>query len=382
MDQNKDFLNVVLNNKRALAEIFLATILMSIGINILASIIIQQVKGDRYILFIGLDFIVLAVFFFFFPIVKNLKFRRSYDGFFVVDQSNGHLRNVYRYDYASKITRWINELRQSAPLVDQQWQRHPVPEHFDLAGSTPEHEQASSSLHLLQQATEVYVLSRITNHLHDYFHKNPDDASRLTLIPESRLPLALNKNPFLPLGITRQLMPEEEVLGEEENEDLHSQEKAPLSSQISIAVPRGATIKWLPNRGIKISNRRLSLVSRVKLSGRPFYLPAGFQQNYMGIRQDEQVMVYAATVEFEMNFSYMSIFSSGYWKFYYWLDACMRHFEKGFVGGTFFNTIGWDKTMTLIACQNQARQQSNRLRQQQGHYPNQGYQNRTPPSAT
>jgi hypothetical protein len=115
MDQNKDFSNVVLNNKRALAEIFLATILMSIGVNILISFIVKQVDTDRYIFFIGMAFILLALFFFFFPIVKNLRFRRSYDGFFIVETPTEELHSVYRYDYVSKINRWINEVRQTNP---------------------------------------------------------------------------------------------------------------------------------------------------------------------------------------------------------------------------------------------------------------------------
>jgi hypothetical protein len=128
---------------------------------------------------------------------------------------------------------------------------------------------------------------------------------------------------------------------------------------------------------MEISNRRLKIVTQVTLSGRPFFLPAGFQQNYLGVRDQDDLRVYAATVNFEISFSYLSIFSTGYWKFYYWLDACMRSFEKGFVGGTFFNTIGWDKTMTLIACQSQARQQAFKARQT-GSYNNNHYNHRPP----
>jgi hypothetical protein len=378
MDQNKDFLNVVLNNKRALAEIFLATILMSIGVNILISFIVKQVDTDRYIFFIGMAFILLALFFFFFPIVKNLRFRRSYDGFFIVETPTDDLHSVYRYDYVSKINRWINDARQSNPALDKIWQQHPVPKQFKASDAAIQDDENNpkNSLTLMQQVTEAYVLSKLSNHIHDYFHKNQGDTNRVVLIPKDRLPKPLQQNPFLHLALGQKRKIEEEVLGEDDEENL-SQETLLLEPKVGLVVPRGANLKWRPNRQMEISNRRLKIVTQVTLTGRPFFLPAGFQQNYLGVRDQDDLRVYAATVNFEISFSYLSIFSTGYWKFYYWLDACMRSFEKGFVGGTFFNTIGWDKTMTLIACQSQARQQAFKARQT-GSYNNNHYNHRPP----
>jgi hypothetical protein len=378
MDQNKDFLNVVLNNKRALAEIFLATILMSIGVNILISFIVKQVDTDRYIFFIGMAFILLALFFFFFPIVKNLRFRRSYDGFFIVETPTDDLHSVYRYDYVSKINRWMTEVRQSDPAVDKAWRQHPVPKQFKAADAVIQDDETNpkNSLILMQQVTEAYVLSKLSNHIHDYFHKNQGDTNRVVLIPREGLPKPLQQNPFLHLALGQKRKIEEEVLGEDDEENL-SQETLLLEPKVGLVVPRGANLKWRPNRQMEISNRRLKIVTQVTLTGRPFFLPAGFQQNYLGVRDQDDLRVYAATVNFEISFSYLSIFSTGYWKFYYWLDACMRSFEKGFVGGTFFNTIGWDKTMTLITCQSQARQQAFKARQA-GSYNNNQYSHRPP----
>lgn len=380
MDQNKDFLNVVLNNKRALADIFLATILMSIGVNILISFIVQQVDTDRYIFFIGMAFILLALFFFFFPIVKNLRFRRSYDGFFIVETPTDELHSVYRYDYVSKINRWINDVRQSNPALDKVWQQHPVPKQFKASDVQIAEgaEVPNDSLTLMQQVTEAYVLSKLSNHIHDYFHKNQGDTNRVMLIPKDRLPKPLQQNPFLHLALSQKRKIEEEVLGEDDEENL-SQETLLIEPKVGLVVPRGANLKWRPNRQMEISNRRLRILAQVTLTGRPFFLPAGFQQNYLGVRDQDDIRVYAATVNFEINFSYLSIFSAGYWKFYYWLDACMRSFEKGFVGGTFFNTIGWDKTMTLITCQSQARQQAFKARQA-GSYNHNHYSNHRPPN--
>jgi hypothetical protein len=47
------------------------------------------------------------------------------------------------------------------------------------------------------------------------------------------------------------------------------------------------------------------------------------------------------------------------------------------VTGSVFATIGWDKTMTLITCQSQARQQAFKARQA-GSYNNNHYNHRPP----
>jgi hypothetical protein len=295
-----------------------------------------------------------------------------------VETPTDDLHSVYRYDYVSKINRWINDARQSNPALDKIWQQHPVPKQFKASDAAIQDDETNpkNSLILMQQVTEAYVLSKLSNHIHDYFHKNQDDTNRVVLIPREGLPKPLQQNPFLHLALGQKRKIEEEVLGEDDEENL-SQETLLLEPKVGLVVPRGANLKWRPNRQMEISNRRLKIVTQVTLSGRPFFLPAGFQQNYLGVRDQDDLRVYAATVNFEISFSYLSIFSTGYWKFYYWLDACMRSFEKGFVGGTFFNTIAWDKTMTLITCQSQARQQAFKARQT-GSYNNNHYNHRSP----
>lgn len=221
-----------------------------------------------------------------------------------------------------------------------------------IGGNGKATKQVSVAMKLVEEATEYFVLSKLSLHLNSHFANNSAvDESEIVTVGRREIPAVLLENRFLELF--SKPMEEREAFST-------SRHKSPPLGRVVFAtgsggsifdlfeleLPRGAKVDRINERSIVVRTHRFSLRIDVHFDGFLSVFPIDFDERYLG-NGERRVDAYKISVELNVKFNLWSLFSATGWQYYQWLDSFVDQFSKSFAFEEFLDDIGWSTALTV-----------------------------------
>jgi len=342
----------VSKNRTALIEILTAAFIVGVCASIFGAYIFDVFKQNKSYLF-GITALLLIVSFVFLSKKLGSTRKNSIDieGFLVYNPKDNTLHDVPEYHYGEKIRGFINSAFSENKALKKQWDKEPISSLYNSNfGSV--HKSNSASLKLIREATEYYVLDKLSMHLTDYFNEEKYNASELKEYSRSDVPDILLKNRFMELFTSsmENRASFHDQASEKDNIVMSMGANGEIYHRFDLTLPKNSVVTRENNQAIKIETKYFTLVIAVDFEGFGYVLPRDFEKHYLGITDHESCSEYMINVKIDVEFKLLSLVSPGKWNYHSWLDGFIATIESDMNGEMFFEKINWNNAYTLIRC--------------------------------
>ena len=261
-----------------------------------------------------------------------------------------------------------------------QWDKEPISNSFRFNPETiKDSQKIGKGDQMINEATEYYILEKLSTHLTDYFQDPKFSEQYLYTFARNDIPDVLLSNRFFELFTKsmedRPLFSKDvdnlnragdKILirlddnSETEGEVVTAMSKGALYNRFDLTLPKGANVRRGELNSIIIETKRFTLSITVDFSGFSAVLPWEYEHHILGIDPKKHVD-YKIDVELKVSFKPATLFLPGGWEYYRWIESFMETFEMDFSEEKHFTNIGWETTLTQIQYfENRMRTKKNR----------------------
>jgi len=345
----------ILAGRGALAELFVAAVLLALGVNVLASAIAAILGiSNEWLLLLGLSMVFLAFALISRKFIEKRHVKRSFEGLFAHRKNDNALIKIPRYDFSESLTSCLQSLFAENEAMKKLWDKEPLSEIHDYdKESQKAYIKNVASKALIEEAAEYYLLNRLSMHLSGFFSKLQFDDDLLKKFGREDIPSVLFKNRFL--DTFSKPMIERPAFVDSVMTDKPSHGKIVASfgpnnarfEFFELVLPREARVTRVSERRIEIDTPKFCLHLEVNFPGYNKALPAGFEKLYLGEDDQLSLSVYSLEVRISVDFNALGLLTRAGWEYHMWLDSFIASFERRFAYDSFFETIDWDRAMTV-----------------------------------
>lgn len=351
----------MLSNRKSILEIILVAVFMTFGINLITNELsnIFELKYESEIfIFTGIVICLLSVCYFLFRIFKHKNYIKNLEGFFIIDKKNKSIIEIDGYDFAEDIKRSFESAFHEDEAIRLSWENNKLTPRFRLENDSQD------SLNLVREATEYFLLEKLSTHLTDYFNKESIDRKLLVELRRNDIPDILLKNRFLELfskptdrraaflkdekknGKKRKIK-KSNLEGDVDGEIVSSYSETAMFHRFDLTLPPNSTINRTDNDSICINTKRFKIDIKVEFDAYNTVIPRGFDKYYLNKKQSD-IMEYQINILFDVRFKIGGYLSRSGWDYYKWLDSFFETIEYSFSESHFFKRINWDNTYVII----------------------------------
>ena len=345
----------VLRNRATLIELVLAAVVLGLGVNLLATAAAayfsESVGG---LALLGLSLCVLA-----FALIARRTFstaqlERKFEGFVCFKGESSDLISIPRYEYSEELESFFEALFAENSAPRKLWESDPV-------HKTIEHDLDSGSARvrtteagqLLIEATEYFVLEKLSTHLTDYFNQSGLEDSELRELSREDVPSIVFRNRFL--DTFSRPMRERAAFADTSHSpgDLSDRIVSAFGpgglrfSKFDLVLPVGAMVKRLSPRSIQIEAPKFTITLAVAFDGFGSNLPRGFEELYLGDVKFTEVSTYQIFISAIVKFKPLALLSRSGWEYHSWLDSFLTKLERDFSKREFLARIRWNTAVTV-----------------------------------
>jgi hypothetical protein len=300
-------LEELLKGRGAFLELLAAALVLALGVNVLATTLIDVLALPKLFQFLLAVFAILsALLMIARKVVKGGRVRRSTSGIVLFDKEENELIRIPRYRLSEALCDYLNSLFNENEAMKKLWSADPLSKMFDFGDPTPApiqtrqviHRRRTDGANLLQEAIEYFVLERLSTHLTDYFNKPPFDVTRLKEFGREDVPSVLFKNRFL--DTFSRPMAERPAFVESVLKD--RTQSAPMRTlsgtivtqfgpnraryeRFDLVLPQKSKVSRTPDGAIEIDTPKFLLHIEAVFDGFGAVLPSRFERLYL--RQDD-----------------------------------------------------------------------------------------------
>lgn len=348
--------------KNSMRKIILTTVLIGLGINIIASGLSNITKNDDAYIFQIIFGLVLSVVVLVVNAISNYsKLSKSitFNSIVFYNYESNEILPVDSYEFSEDLHRFQNAAFIEKKALKVIWDNAPLgknirSENDDFQGPII----PDKSRNLVHELIEYCILERLSTHLCDYFQrtnvKNIDELSGFDI------PDILLSNRFLKLFTedmsNRDLFdgaPCCSIIQHTQNSSsviraLHP--SGAMYSKFDLILPHNTKVSRTAN-AIVISTDFFDLCLNIEFDGYSSNLPRYFSEYYIGV-DDNIVIPFLASVSVSFRFKRRTFLSSRHSAYYLWADEFLKVLHDYLSDDQFFKKIGWQTIQTSIICQN------------------------------
>jgi hypothetical protein len=341
-------------------EPLVTTTAIALGINLAAGVLGLTLTGlwslllSAALIFIGCTILILRV-------APRVNQKLTLEGVLCASGESKKIIHIDRYAFSRTISDAFRALFHENKAIERIWSNFGL----DFIPTFRSHDDAKSKTGeagktLVREATEYFILKRLSLDLSAYFNNNAEIASgELVSILRNDIPSVLLSNRFLDL-LSRP-MDEREAFASVKTEPVHHAaiseglekrlifaitKEGEIYDHLELVLPRGTIIGRPNDRSFSIDTRRFSLRFEVTFDGFSANLPADFEELYLGTKFDS-VRSYVARIDIEVRFKLRSVFSRKGWQYYKWIDRFLANLESDFSFDLFLKQISWDAAYSV-----------------------------------
>ncbi|MDD5150548.1 MAG: hypothetical protein PHC28_08705 [Flavobacterium sp.] len=332
------FIRNFLDDRANVIELFLVAILISFGINLLTSAlfnILHFPNKDCILLFVGILSLLLSSLYFILKISRKTKIRKEFKGFIIFEEATGMPIECDGYDYSEELNQNFTSAFTENKALLHIW----------------ENDSRKDRNSLIIEATEYYLIDELSTHLTDYFNIHGLDKKQLKEFSRKDIPDILLSNRFLEM-FSKPMDQRASFISHKKDKSpgkvvLSYGESGELFKYFDFILPRKSKLSKLDN-GILIDTKRFKISIGVEYEGFGSVLPRGFERLYLGYKSFQETSTHHISIKIEVQFKFASMFSSGGWDYYEWIELFLEKVEKNFSKNYYFESINWKQVYTQI----------------------------------
>ena len=346
-DNRPEFLTRILNNKKYLLEIIAAAIIIGLGVEFIASSVFDLLEfkyKNLFFLGIGILLILMGFLFYLKKFFGKRNFSKQIDGFFILDRKKKKVIDIDNYDYSNKLFSNLESAFNEDKDLKNIWKNLNFKNIF---------KRKNEFLNIVSEASEYYLLEKLSTHLSDYFNNTSFDNNLLIEYERNDIPDVLLKNRFLELF--SKPMKHRKSFKSENKEDLSNSIISSTSkngakfSRFDLKLPAKSKLIRNSNHSISLITDRFTITMNTIVGGLNTYIPFEYIENYLEIDYSSDIPAYVVRFEFEISFNTTSLLRNNSWNYYQWIDSFIQEVEKDFSEEYYFNEkIEWNKIYPIL----------------------------------
>ena len=350
MKNTANLIQSILKNRKEFIELFIVAIVIGFGISLAASSILEYCSCEnkgRTFLIVGVVLSLLGLFYYIIKLYGARSFSSKIDGFFIIDSGKKEVVDIDSYDYSNKLYEiWKYALVEDKAL-DSKWNNI----NFDTHDKT-----YADFLNIMQEASEYYLLDKLSDHLSAYFDKIEYNKAEFDIYQRNEMPGIFLENRFLEL-FSKPMNQRAAFLSNNldglcnDDEDVYTVYLNGAKYQrFEMKLPKGGKIERDKDKSIVITTNRFTIRLKAIVSGTNTYIPWQFCNIYLGLKfNDIMSYIFETRYEIDVNFKFGSLFRTEGWSYYYWIDSFIVELEKKIDRKYYFeNTIEWERSYNIL----------------------------------
>ena len=356
--QNLDFLKSILSQKKSLIELLAAAILIGFGVELIASSLFDFFQFENKIplfLIFGVLLSLVGFLYYLNKIYGQRNFLKKIDAFFILDNEAKDIIMIDNYDYVNNLSQNLIYAFNEDKALFKIWNNID----FDNI-----YNNGADFLKIINEATEYYLLEKLSSHLSEYFDEQIVNRKELVEYERNDIPDVLLNNRLLEL-FSKPMHQRESFISKKEANSVHrftrdennkvegkvitSYSNGAMFNHFELILPKNSKLKRKKDGSIALITERFTLFLKTHFGGINTVLPNGFEFYYLNFDYSSKRTVYHVNFEVEINFHFSSVFKRKSWQYYQWVDTFIKQLEKDISKEYYFdNKIQWDKTYPIV----------------------------------
>lgn len=356
-DQQNGPLSDLLFKRTNVAELILVAVFVAFGVSIVAGSI-TVVKGfqPRNGIIIGTIIFTIAFIYILLRTYSQRNRKRTYKGFLIYHKPSNKLVEVERYSFGEDICDYLDSAFQENSALNKMWEQDRLESFYtyDKKKKTLVKKDLKS-VQLIIEATEYFVLSKLSTHLTDYFNKSEFKQDDLYTFERHELPDVLLSNKFLELF--SKAMEERPCFANDLPQSSEEHGKVVMAfgkngaryEEFNLVLPKGSLVRRKDKNKIEIETNRFKINLYVKFDGAGTIIPRGFEKYYLATSVRD-THAYKVILSVSIHFKLRSLLSMKGWEYYKWVDSFLNKLDMDISQDTFFEQVNWNSIYTAILC--------------------------------
>jgi hypothetical protein len=347
-------LTAILKGRGTIVELFIAAVVIGLGVNLLASGVAVYLGNSLKLIFttsvvlVALGFALIAR-----KTVALRTVKQRLSGFFCLDRNTNELHEVPEYEYSEQMFRSFRSLFAENEAPKKLWFSDSISKsrEFDEKSKTYRR-RVSAGVQLIIEATEYFVLHELSIHLTDYFNKDQFDKDRLMTLSREDIPSVLFKNRFLDT-FSRPMDERAAFVDRTFQEETPNRKISTLFGKngihyasFDLVLPKGAKVSRSSRNTIKIETAKFDFQFEVIFLGLNTTLPSDFAQLYLRKRFID-ISTFQVYIDVSVTFRPLSLLSRSGWEYYSWLDSFLTKLGDRFSKERFVEQLDWNHALTV-----------------------------------
>lgn len=319
-------------------KFFATSIIIAILINIISNAILldQQEKTKKIIIFTSILIVLLIFLLYLISLFKSKNFYYKFKGMFSLNRETNKSISIRYYDFSENITRILDSVFNENPALLKIWNDNPLYKY---------EKSKNESIKLLKEATEYFVLQKLSTNLCDYFNGKK---LKLTTLYRNDVSNIIVTNRVLDL-VSREMCERtafDDYTDKPSEYIVYSMGKNNIFyERFDLTLPQGSKIKRNENNEIEIETKRFKFQIEVIISGANTFVDSTFDRFFKNDPLNPDFVIY---INFKVKFKPFTFILPFGTEYYAWLEHFIKSMKKSFSIENYLNTINWNGNKILI----------------------------------
>lgn len=351
------FIAELLTSRSNIIEVIFVAILLSLSVNLISSGIPEILNISPVIVVVaGLIIGLASVGYLMARFVGNKNKAIVFNGFLVHDKINNFIVSIPRYQYGEYLARFLKSAINEDESLKLLWDKEPLDNGFEeVNGQLTRRLLASHNL--IIEATEYYVLNKLSAHISDYFHATSISIDDLEQYSRNDIPDGLLSNRFLRLFSKgpeeRQAFIDDELFYDDKpnsNDTVFAVGKGgAMYNQFKLVLPKNSELRRLDKNCLEINTNRFVLNITIEFFGNETSLPFEFHKYVLDFHGSRlHTKTYDIKIGIKLTFKPISFVTARGWNYYYWADSFLKNLRESFGRDAYFKKIEWESSVTIL----------------------------------
>jgi len=352
-DVNSSLITRLLNNRKAFLEVVIAAILLALSLNLISGCLLELTWISPFVTFVvAISLTLICTLYFVVRLLWTRTHTYNFKGFIIYDSKQSKVVDIPRYDYGYHLRRFMEAAFAENEAIKKLWDKEPISKelHFDKKeGKVSRY--IGKGHQLIVEATEYYVLEKLSTHLTDYFNQPDFDEQELRTFVRNDIPDVLLANKFLELFSKpmedRPLFSGNESSPSKNGEIVMAMRKGAFYSRFDLTLPKSSKIKRIDSKTITVETNRFIFTITIDFKGFSTVIPYEYLHHVLGL-DTSALKEYQIDIDFTVSFRFASLFLPGGWDYYRWVESFVESFDQRFSQDRYFKNIAWESALTVI----------------------------------
>lgn len=319
-----------------------SSIMLAILVNVISNALLldKPSKTKTFIIFISVILIFLLILFYLISILKSKTFEYNFRGMFSIDPKTNKGIEINHYDYSEDISRFLNSVFNENPALEHLWNKEPL----KISGNHKDFTELESCK-LLKEATEYYIVNKLSLHLSDYFNRK--DLNLCTLKRQDVSNIIVT-NRFLDM-LSKDMSERPAFKNEHDNSKnivFSMGANNIIYEHFDMKLPKGSKIVRTNSNEIKIETKRFKFYIEVDIPGFNTFVDPTFNKIF---KKDYSFdMDYLVLLNFKIKFKPFAFILPLGNDYYNWVENFINKINLDFSIDEHLKNIGWEKNKILF----------------------------------